>query len=92
MSPRGGTRKPTAPTPPEQALARSVERAVKSAVSSLGGYYIGVSISIATDEEGRPAGLVMATKTPRPAQVEDAIDVTPEQVSSAEGDLAKKEG
>ena len=91
MTPRGGAHRP-ASAPPEKALANTVTRAVKDAVRPMGGFALSISVSIATDEEGRPCGSVVAVTAPTAAKVKDVIDVTPEKVPPAESSLAKKEG
>jgi hypothetical protein len=92
MCKREGTKEPATPTTPEQALAKTVTDAVEKVVRPLGGTVMRVSVVVARDEQGRPCGHAMAYCTPRRAQVEDVIDVTPEQVPSAEGGVAEKEG
>jgi hypothetical protein len=76
MAPRGGRKAKPKATGAE--LAKHIGDQVKEAVQPLrpvGGFCLGISVRILTDEEGRPCGSVIATKTPRPAHIPDAVDV-----------------
>ena len=81
MTPRGRRGGP-ARSPPQKALAETVAKAVKQTVRPLGGFSLGIAVSIVTDEEGRPCGTVVATSAPAPARVPGAIDV---EVEADEG-------
>ena len=74
MTPRGGRRKTTRSFRADT-LAVQVAEQVRATVKPLERYAIGISISMITDDEGRPCGQVIATKTPRRVTVTDAIPV-----------------